>query len=237
MGHITTGGLVSEVRGSVGSLTYSRNAYGPYVKAKLNQTIRDTAPQLVTRGHMSNAVAAWQGLTDRQRRDWSVYAKDYPIRNSLGKLRVLTGYNFYLQCYLNKSMWNSDPPLLFSEKYKIPKINDIRLEKPTANFALVFDWNTTGIMPITLVSMSIDKPVTTRSFNPSWLRFFDQMPTIQNNRWFFYSRFQAIYGYPFPFTVPRRVFFSMHFIELETGATIGKRFFSFISTQRGSILT
>lgn len=120
MGILTEGAIVSEVRGSVGSRTFSKNAYGPYVKNKLIQTNPDTAKQRARRNRFKLAVQAWQGFTDANRRLWNDWAKANPVRNSLGKQVVLSGFNMYISAYMNKlTVGTLGLPIVFSKK-RIP---------------------------------------------------------------------------------------------------------------------
>lgn len=103
MALLTEGALISEIRGSVGDRTFSRNAYGPYVKQKLIQTIRNTPKQIGRRTQLKMAVQSWQAFNDETRMLWSNWAKENPVRNSLGKKLILSGYNMYISAYLNKA--------------------------------------------------------------------------------------------------------------------------------------
>lgn len=117
MGILTEGAIVSEVRGSVGSRTFSKNAYGPYVKNKLIQTNPNTAKQQGKRSTFRNAVQAWQALTDDQRKLWRNWALENPTKNSLGKQVVLSGFNMFISCYMNKSTVGAlSRPFLFTKR-------------------------------------------------------------------------------------------------------------------------
>jgi hypothetical protein len=100
MAFFTPSCLISEIRGSVGNQTFSRNAHGNIVKQKLVQTNPDTAAQQTVRANMAAAVEDWQELTDSQRREFYDMAKDYPRTDSLGRTYVSTGYHFYIRTKL-----------------------------------------------------------------------------------------------------------------------------------------
>ena len=107
MALLTEGALISEIRGSVGDRTFSKNAYGPYVKQKLIQTNPNTAKQIGRRTQLRMAVESWQAFNDETRMLWSNWAKENPVRNSLGKKVILSGYNMYISAYLNKATVNA----------------------------------------------------------------------------------------------------------------------------------
>ena len=102
MAHLTEGVIISEIRGSIGSRTFSKNAYGPYVKKKLVQPVRNTPKQITRRNALKTAVENWQAFSDHERKLWVNWAKDNPVRNSLGKRITLSGYNMYISAYMNK---------------------------------------------------------------------------------------------------------------------------------------
>jgi hypothetical protein len=100
MAFFTPSCLISEIRGSVGNQTFSRNAHGNIVKEKLVQTVQNTARQQVWRDHLADAVTEWQSLTDAERKAFYSIAKDFPRIDSLGKKQILTGYHFFVGKYV-----------------------------------------------------------------------------------------------------------------------------------------
>lgn len=104
MGLLTEGAIISEIRGSVGDRTFSRNAYGPYVKQKLIQTNPNTGPQLQARFVFANAVSNWQATSAEVRAAWRHWAKQNPVTNSLGKKVVLSAYNMFISGYINRAL-------------------------------------------------------------------------------------------------------------------------------------
>lgn len=101
MATIITGSIVAEIRGSVGSETYSRNAYGAYVKTRTSPTNPNTTPQQNARTRMSNAVAAWQSLSMAEQHDYITEARNRTEQNRLGLPRRVTGYTLFLRQYIS----------------------------------------------------------------------------------------------------------------------------------------
>ena len=96
MATILTGSIVSEIRGSVGSETYSRNAFGAYVKARVAPANPNTVPQQDARARLAAAVTAWQGLSEVDRLSYISEAAGRSNINRLGvKIRV-TGYQLFI---------------------------------------------------------------------------------------------------------------------------------------------
>lgn len=113
MAIFTPSSLVSEIRGSVGEQTYSKNASGIYVKQKLTQTVTDTSFQAIRRAAMAEAVQAYQALTDSEYIAWTEFCKENPVKNRLGVKYIRSAYNEFVSRWLNKDVVDS-PALSFS---------------------------------------------------------------------------------------------------------------------------
>jgi len=96
MAGITTGSIVSDIRGSVGDEIYSRNKYGAYVKAYAAPVQPDTSLQLARRAQMATAIAAWQALSDSERIAWNAFASGSLIENSVGKTVSRNGFGLFV---------------------------------------------------------------------------------------------------------------------------------------------
>jgi len=92
MALITPGPMAGQISGRLGSIVYSHNRGGPYVR-------NGTIPTLVTSEHAINAKArmtaqsqAWDNLTTIQRLAWLEWARSNPVVNRLGS-QVTVGGN------------------------------------------------------------------------------------------------------------------------------------------------
>lgn len=235
MGHITTGGLVSEVRGSVGSLTYSRNAYGPYVKAKLNQTIRNTSKQLRIRNIMSDGVAAWQAMTDEQRRAYSIAAKDIPVRSSLGRLNILSGYNLFLKMYITRRTFGFLTPPLSFEKPVPPILSSAVYETGGASSRILLSWRPGH--PTTYLAIYYAKAVdlSTNVMNPSLFKYVGLGNSGGGLNLVLTGSYDSVFGVPYPSNEEKRMFVGIRFIVRNSGLTTPMTVFKFITNQSGSI--
>lgn len=121
MASIQTGSIVANISGSVGSESYSRNAYGPYVKSRVTPTNPNTAAQQAARSDISDAVAAWQALTDAQRNAYVVEARQRSVKNRLGISTRLTGYNLFVRQFVQCAKAGAPDPVSIDRFY----VNDI----------------------------------------------------------------------------------------------------------------
>lgn len=91
---------LGEMRGSVGSLCFSRNKGGPYVRLKGIPTNPNTERQQVTRAQMSSAASAWNNvLDDTQRGQWNEFAETHSTTNRLGQEIFITGLAWFAKTF------------------------------------------------------------------------------------------------------------------------------------------
>lgn len=108
MAIITPSSIVSEVRGSIGDVTYSRVRTGPVVKSKLTQTNPDSPGQQARRAAVTAGTAAYQSLSDQDFASWNNYVLNHPRKSRLGKLLRRSAYNEFVSRYVNRSLIESE---------------------------------------------------------------------------------------------------------------------------------
>lgn len=90
-------GLVTQVSGSVGGITGSRNKGGFYLKARSVPTNPATPSQVAARLRFQTHSAAWTNLlTEAQRVAWNDYAEQLSWTNPLGDAIQLSGQNVFV---------------------------------------------------------------------------------------------------------------------------------------------
>lgn len=104
MAKFNPGSIISEIRGSVGDVTYSRNAYGPYVKQKLTQTVKNTAYQIAMREALSEGVLAWKALSQSDYLNWLEYVQEHVKCDQISNKIRLAAYNEFTGRYLNRAL-------------------------------------------------------------------------------------------------------------------------------------
>lgn len=93
-------GSVSDIRGSIGGMTFSRNRGGAYIRNRTTPVNPSSQRQVDARSQFSAAMAVWAHvLTDYQRMTWTDYASEVPYQNSLGQQRYLSGQQRFIQAY------------------------------------------------------------------------------------------------------------------------------------------
>lgn len=107
--------LDGEKSGSVAALTFSRNAYGAYVRQRVTPTNPNTPKQTVVRGQLASIVSTWRGFTPVVQAAWQAFADAQPP--TIGRLGVpyqLTGQDWHRRINLRYlqagfGLWNVAP--------------------------------------------------------------------------------------------------------------------------------
>lgn len=76
----------SEVRGSIGGKTYSRNASGAFVRAKITPVNKNTLKQQIARNAFASLSQAFRSLTAAQRSTFETMRSFYSRTDSIGNL-------------------------------------------------------------------------------------------------------------------------------------------------------
>lgn len=93
------GTTVVGVRGTIGGLTYSANATGPYVRTWSKGANPRTLNQSRNRGRIAGLGIGWALLTDNDRDAWDTFGQNAPEidTNSLGEVITLGGWQWYVR--------------------------------------------------------------------------------------------------------------------------------------------
>lgn len=84
--------------GSIAGDTFARNRYGNYSRARTKPTNPNTARQQAVRGFVATLTDRWsQTLSAAQRTAWNLYASSVAMKNRLGEVVYLTGFNHYIR--------------------------------------------------------------------------------------------------------------------------------------------
>lgn len=112
MAKVTLGPIITDARGSVGSVVYSRNRTGTYTRNRIKPGYPASAPQLNSQSALTGARNAWiLLLTDTQREQWNAFAANNPFPSPVNGPRTISGFNLFerLNYWRSYASW---PPLL-----------------------------------------------------------------------------------------------------------------------------
>ena len=98
MALVKYGGGIVGMSGSIAGNTHARNRFGNYVRARTKPINPKTAAQSAVRSALSALTTRWsQTLTAVQRTAWNLYGSSVAMKNKLGEVVYLTGFNHYIR--------------------------------------------------------------------------------------------------------------------------------------------
>lgn len=97
MAKIKLGAIAGQISGSVGTWTFAHNRGGSYVRLRSNPLIHTSEYAMNAKARLALVSRAWANLTDSQRISWQGWANTYPITDTLGDKRILTGHQAYIK--------------------------------------------------------------------------------------------------------------------------------------------
>jgi len=109
MARVTYGGGVTEFAGSIGGVTFQKNASGQIAKLRSNPTVNPSALQATYQTNMSFLVAFWSTLSQVNKDLWDAYAIAHDHTTPWGDVKTLSGYQWFLTCNLMRLIYTSTP--------------------------------------------------------------------------------------------------------------------------------
>jgi hypothetical protein len=95
---LVKGSLVTQMSGSLGGITASRNRGGQYFRARALPVNPNSNRQQVMRMYMDTAVTYWtESLTDIERLSWQTYADNVAMVNRVGDSVFLSGQQQWIR--------------------------------------------------------------------------------------------------------------------------------------------
>lgn len=91
------GAMTAQISGSIGSTTFSHNRFGPYMRRRTIPVNPQTAYQLQQRAWLSQLSMAWKSIAEATRLQWTNWASQNPITDTLGMQQILDGHQAYVQ--------------------------------------------------------------------------------------------------------------------------------------------
>lgn len=105
----TPGIAVSQMSGSMGGTTASRNKGGQYFRDRAIPTTATSPAAINAKARLAQASASWGSLTDTQRDSWTRYGTIKPTINALGMPKILTGIAIYNSIYTRMNLAGDTP--------------------------------------------------------------------------------------------------------------------------------
>ena len=107
MARVTYGSGVTELAGSIGGVTYQKNASGNIAKLRANPTVNPTALQADYQTRMAMLVAYWSTLSQADKDTWDAFAAAHDHTTPWGETKTLSGYQWFLSSSLMRLLYYS----------------------------------------------------------------------------------------------------------------------------------
>lgn len=165
----------TQVSGSIGGTTYSRNRYGAYRRNRSMPVNPNTDRQVGVRTILRNLAIYWgQTLTQLQRDAWNVYAANVPWINRLGQVVYLTGEAHFIRSNSARlaagALEVDDAPVVF-DLAMAPETFTPTASEATQQISLAFDntepWATEDDGHL-ILSMGLPRDASIAFFNGPW---------------------------------------------------------------------
>ena len=100
MARVTYGSGITELAGSIGGVTYQKNASGNIAKLRSNPIVNPTSRQAVHQNNMAKLVAFWPTLSQADKDLWNDLAAAHLHTTPWGREKTLSGYQWFLSVNL-----------------------------------------------------------------------------------------------------------------------------------------
>lgn len=107
MARVTYGSGVTELAGSIGGVTYQKNASGNVARLRPNPTVNPTSLQAGYQTNMAYLVSFWPTLSQANKDAWAAFAAAHDHTTPWGEIKTLSGYQWFLSCNLYRLLINT----------------------------------------------------------------------------------------------------------------------------------
>lgn len=98
MAKLKFGAVISDTRGSVEGVTFSKGRFGAFARKRVIPRLQQNARTTPVRGALANFARRWFGtLTQVQRNAWIALAVANPVTDVFGNAHALTGQQLYIR--------------------------------------------------------------------------------------------------------------------------------------------
>ena len=88
--------IISDIRGSVGNVTFSRTRQGLVMKSRTTYDGGNSSPQIQQRGSIDQISSVWRMISEAEREAWRSYASCFTDTDRLGRPYTPTGYSVFM---------------------------------------------------------------------------------------------------------------------------------------------
>ncbi len=220
MARVIYGSIITDIKGSIGGITYQKNGSGTIARLKPRKTKTNTQKQRDQQPRLKELQRNWNLLELGLKALWNDFASVNDKIGLDGNPKVLTGYQWYLSINQNRLLFN-DPILEAPPVFEVVNpIQSVVLEFPSnddlilrsnisglvgsricvySSFALnsasKFDFNKCRLLYAGINQFGNAIQINTRPSNPAWDNYYnDFFPPQLGNKSFYLTAYVRFIG-------------------------------------------
>lgn len=123
MARVLYGPHITNIKGSIGGLSFQENKSGAIVRLRPSTPFISSSRQNERHTAFSEILGRWDNLTLAEQQQWATFAALNPKTNFWGELKNLSGYNWFMSIgILRRIVWNPVPsiPPVYASPIMIP---------------------------------------------------------------------------------------------------------------------
>jgi len=102
MARVTYGESITEYAGSIGGITYLRNASGPIAKLRSNPPVNPSPDQSTYQTYLAMLVAYWPTLSQANKDAWDALAAAHDKTTPWGETKTLSGFQWFISLNIHR---------------------------------------------------------------------------------------------------------------------------------------
>jgi hypothetical protein len=119
MAKVLYGSQITDIAGSIGGLTFQKNASSSIVRLRPTNSATLSEAQIARNVAFSQASSSWSALSGSDKALWNAFAAAHSKVDYYGTTKILSGMNWFMSLYIN-ALSISYPPLTVPPTYALP---------------------------------------------------------------------------------------------------------------------
>lgn len=195
MASIELGPLITDIHGSIGGTTFSKNPSGRIARTRSVGKRSLTIKQSISL-HQNIAITnIWTGLNNTLKEDWNTFASLYTFSDRYGKVKTLSGFNWFVMInsnYFYVTGLYTVAPFTYLVPFSLPSFNVILT---TTDMSILFSTPINQLTTEILVFTSI--PTTSNAkYNRSQYRLTTVLPPVHDSLFSFKDAWESTHKLP-----------------------------------------
>lgn len=105
MARVQYGSIITDIKGSIGGITYQKNRSGQIARLRSGTFKSSTPKQTISQSNHITILSAWSQLTLAEKDLWNLFAIANTKINRFGEVKTLTGLNWFESINQNRMLF------------------------------------------------------------------------------------------------------------------------------------